>query len=165
MNCELYTYYFNFHFSYLHGFYNSNEIKTSLAQKLNLIFKFNLIKRQINILLWPNMGHKGWRKNRKTLKRGCIIALKFYNKFSSNFVSFGIVFIWLLFTNLLQNLFNIKRHHALVLRKIVHGLFCVFQTKLNNTEYFNTDCNIKKKSFLMLKRSWNYLYFNHNILW
>ena len=37
----------------------------------------------------------------------------------------------LLFIYLHQNLSNIKKHLALVLKKSVHVLFCVFQTDLN----------------------------------
>ena len=37
---------------------NQITLKPSLAQKLNLIFKFSLLKRQINIPLWTNMGKK-----------------------------------------------------------------------------------------------------------
>ena len=37
----------------------------------------------------------------------------------------------LLFVYRHQNLFNIKKHLTLVLKKIVHVLFCVFQTHLN----------------------------------
>ena len=41
------------------------------------------------------------------------------------------VHLRLLFTYLYQNIFNIKKHLALVLKKIVNVLFCVFQTNLN----------------------------------
>ena len=44
----LYTHYFNF---YLNTFYKTNNIKKTLVQRLKLIFKFGLIKRQINIPL------------------------------------------------------------------------------------------------------------------
>ena len=37
----------------------------------------------------------------------------------------------LLFIYLCQNLFSIKKHLALALKKIVHVLNCVFQTNLN----------------------------------
>ena len=37
----------------------------------------------------------------------------------------------LLFTFLHQNLFDIKKHLALALKKIAHVLFCVFQANLN----------------------------------
>ena len=37
----------------------------------------------------------------------------------------------LVLTNLFWNLFNTQKHFALALKKVVHLLFCVFQTKLN----------------------------------
>ena len=41
------------------------------------------------------------------------------------------VHLTLVLTNLFWNLFNTQKHFALALKKIIHLLFCVFQTKLN----------------------------------
>ena len=83
----LYTNYFNFEFSYLHiNFTNQLTLKPGLAQKLKLIFKFIIIKGQINLPRWTQMGHKGWRKDRKTFLWCYTIALKFWDEFNSNFV-------------------------------------------------------------------------------
>ena len=40
-------------------FTNQKILKPSLAQKLELTFKFSKIMGQINIALWTDMGHKG----------------------------------------------------------------------------------------------------------
>ena len=50
----LHTHYFNFQFCYLHTFYKPNNVKQSLAQKLNLIFRFSLIKRHKYSTLDPH---------------------------------------------------------------------------------------------------------------
>ena len=112
---------------------NLITLKQSLAQSLNLIFKFTSIKRKINIPLWTHMGHKWWRKMEKCYT----IPLKFGNEFNANFLwlyfsSYRSIKIWhiylknvqtnnkavhlmLLFTYLHQNLINIKNDFALVL--------------------------------------------------
>ena len=130
----LYTHYINF-LIFIH-FTNQITLKQSLAQRLKLIFKFSSIKRQINIPLWTHLGHKGWRKDGKTFIRCYTIALKFWDEFNANFVllyflSYRSIKIWhiflknvyknnrvvhlrLLFTYFYQNLFNIKKHVALV---------------------------------------------------
>ena len=127
-----------FNFLIFIHFTNQITLKQSLAQKLNLIFKFSLIKRQINIPLWTHMRRKGWRKDGKTFIRCYTIALKFWDEFNANFVlcyfsSQRLIKIWhlylknvkennkavyfrLLFTYLHQNLLNIKKHLALVLK-------------------------------------------------
>ena len=100
------------------------------------------------------MGNKGWRKDGKTFMRYYTIALTFWDDFNANFLllcfssyikvkknltplskKYGknnkVGHLRLLFTYLHQNLFNIKKHLALVLKKIAHAFFCVFQTNLN----------------------------------
>ena len=128
-----YTHYFNF-LIFIHFM---NQMK---SERLKLIFKFSSIKRQINIPLWTYLGNKGWRKDGKTFARCYTIALKFSDNFHANFLllyflSYRSTKIWhlylknvyknsrvvhirLLFTYLYQNLFNIKKHLALVLQKI-----------------------------------------------
>ena len=124
-------------------------LKPSLAQKLKLIFKFSTIKGQINVPLWTHMGHKVWRKDGKIFMKCYTIALKFWDKFNANFVllylsSYGSIKMWHLYLEnveknskavhlkwVLTYLFNTKKHLTLALKKIVHLLFCVFQTKLN----------------------------------
>ena len=55
-----------FHFgSYLHTFEKPNNVKSSLTKKLNLIFKFSLIRRQINV--WGIKREKMWRKTRQCI--------------------------------------------------------------------------------------------------
>ena len=92
------------------------------------------------------MGHKEWKENGKIFTRCYIIALKFWGKFNANFVllyfsSSRSVKVWhLYFKNVKkknnsvlrhQNIFNMKKHLVLVLKKNVCALFCVFQTNLN----------------------------------
>ena len=55
---------------------NQISLKSSLAQKLKLIFIFYTIMGQVNIPFGTHMGHKGWRKDQKTFKRCYTIALK-----------------------------------------------------------------------------------------
>ena len=86
MNCAIYTNHFNFRFSCLHTFYKPNKVKTKLAQKLKLIFKFNTIMEHINDPLWTHMGHKQWRKDGKTFISCYTIALKLRDEFNTNFV-------------------------------------------------------------------------------
>ena len=45
-------------FIFIH-FTNQKTLKPSVAQKLKLILTFSTIMEQINIPLWPHMGHKG----------------------------------------------------------------------------------------------------------
>ena len=99
----LYTHYFNFQFSHLHTFYKPNLMKTKPST--NLIFNFSSIKRQINIPLWTQMGHKGWKKDGKTFIRCYTITLKFRAEFNANFAllyfsSYRSIKIWQLY---LQN--------------------------------------------------------------
>ena len=152
---------FIFFFFYLHTF-NPITLKQSLGQKLKLILKFSMVKTYINITYWNYMGHKRWRKDGKTFTRCYTIALKLWDKFNVNFVwlyfssykaiktwplylknvgkSSKVVHLRLLFTYLHQNLFNFKKHHlALVLKKIVHVVFCVFQTTLNKAINFSVN--------------------------
>ena len=84
------------------NFTNQITLKPSLAQKLKFIFKFSMIEGQINAPLWAQMGHKGWRKDEKTLIRCYTIAWKFWDEFSSNFVlsyfsSYSSIKIWHLY--------------------------------------------------------------------
>ena len=58
-----------------------------------------------------------------------------------------------------QNIFNIKKHLALVLKKIVHVLFYVFQTNLNKA--VNILCklsewirNIQMVEYFNTKKTW-----------
>ena len=58
-----------------------------------------------------------------------------------------------------QNIFNIKKHLALVLKKIVHVLFYVFQTNLNKA--VNILCklsewirNIQMIEYFNTKKTW-----------
>ena len=67
-------------------FTNQITLKPSLAQTLQLIFKFSTIKGQINAPLWTKTGYTGWRKDWKTFIRCYDIALKFWDKFNANFV-------------------------------------------------------------------------------
>ena len=113
--------------------FTNQIIKQSLAQKLNLIFKFNLIKRQKNIPPWTHMRHKGWRKDGKTFIECYTIALNLILilLYFSNYRSIKIwhlylknvkknnkaIYLRLLFTYLHQNLSNIKKHLALVFKK------------------------------------------------
>ena len=71
-------------------FTNQITLKPSLAQKLKLIFKFSTIMEQINVPLWTHMGHKGRRRDGKTLTRCYTIALNFLDEFNANFVSLSL---------------------------------------------------------------------------
>ena len=133
-----------FNFLIFIHFTNQITLKQSLAQRLKLIFKFSLIKRQKNIPLWTHLRHKGWREYGKTFIRCYTIALKFWDEFNANFVllyflSYRSIKIWHLYLKnvfknnrvvhlrlLFQILFNIKKHLALVLKKFVCVVFCVF---------------------------------------
>ena len=129
-----------FNFLIFIHFTNQMTLKQSLTQRLILIFKFTLIKRQINIPLWTHLRHKGSRKDGKTFIGCYTIALKFWDEFNVNFVflyflSHWSIKIWhlylwnveknnkavhlrLLFTYLHQNVFNIKKHISLIIKKI-----------------------------------------------
>ena len=98
---------------------------------MHLTNQVSQTKRQINIPLWTHMGHKGWREDEKTFTRCCTISLKFWHELYVNFVllyfsSYSSIKIWhLYFKNMkkktvlrYQNIFNIKKHLALVLKKI-----------------------------------------------
>ena len=135
---ELYTLYFNFLFFI--RFTNQITLKPSHEQKLGLIFKFSLRKRQINIPSWTHVE--------KLFIRCYTIALKFWDEFNANFVllyfsSYSSIKIWhlylktveknnkavhfrLLFTYLLENIFNIKKHFALVLKNLFICFFSLF---------------------------------------
>ena len=110
-------------------FTNQLILKQSLTWKLNLIFKFSSMMRQIDVPRWAQMGHKGWRENGKSLIRSYTIALKFWHEFNANFVCYISQIIGQLknFTALLQkcretqegiylnqNLFSSKKNLALV---------------------------------------------------
>ena len=41
----------------------------------------------MNIPLWTQMGHKGWRKDGQTFIRCYTIALNFWDEFNDNFVN------------------------------------------------------------------------------
>ena len=74
-----------FNFLIFMHFTNQITLKPSLAQKLKLIIKFSTKMGQINVPLWTNMGHEGWRKDWKTFIRCYTIALKFWDEFNANF--------------------------------------------------------------------------------
>ena len=59
---------------------------TKPGTKVKLLFKSSTIKGQINVPFWAHMGHKGWRKDRKTFIRCYAIVLKFWDEFNANFV-------------------------------------------------------------------------------
>ena len=145
---ELYTRCFNF--LIFIQFTKQITSKQSLAQSLKLILKFSSIKRQINIPLWTHLRHKGWRKDGKTFISCYTIALKFWGEFNANFVllcflRYRSIKIWhlylknvqknnrvvhlrLLFTYLYQNFSNIKKHLALILKKICSSSFlCILK--------------------------------------
>ena len=83
----LYAHYFNFPFSLIFiRFTNQKTLNQSLVQKLNLIFKFSLMKRQINIPHWTFVWYKGWGKDEKTSISCSPIALKFWDEFNASFV-------------------------------------------------------------------------------
>ena len=91
-----------FNFLIFIHFTNQITLKPSLAQKLKLIFKFSTIIEQVDVPLWTNMGHKGWRKDRKTFIRCYTIALKLWDEFNTNFVllyfsSYSSIKMWHLF--------------------------------------------------------------------
>ena len=118
----LYIHYFNF-VIFTH-FANQITLHQNLAQKLNLIFKVNQTKWQINIPLWTHMGHKEWREDGKTFTRCYTIALKFWDEFNPNFVllyfsSYTSIKIW-------NHYFKINKHLALVLIKIcTYTFLCI----------------------------------------
>ena len=121
-------------------FTTKKTLKRSLAQKLNLMFKFSMIMGQINIPLWTHMGYKGWKKNEKTFRRCYTIALKLWDESNSNFVllyfsSYNSIKMWHFFLKnveksnkalylrlvlacLFKNLFNTKKHLAWAHRKL-----------------------------------------------
>ena len=136
--------------------YKLNNITTKPNTKVifKLIFKFRIIKGQISAPLWTNIGHKGWRKDRKTFIRCYNFALKFWDELNANFVllcfsSYSSIKMWHLYLKYME-----KNNNAVHLRqgwsslifsktfsiwrnilplhskRIVHFLFCVFQTKL-----------------------------------
>ena len=138
----LHTHYINF-FTFIH-FTNQITLIQNLAQRLKLILRFSSTKRQKNIPLWTHLRHTGWRKNGKTFIRCYTIVLKFWDEFNANFVllyflSYRSIKVWHLYLKyvfknnkvvhlrlLFQILFNIKKHLALVLKKFVCVVFCVF---------------------------------------
>ena len=89
MHCVTELYYlliisiFNF-LIFMH-FKNQITLKSSIAKKLKLIFKFSTITVQISVPLWTHMGQrmkKGW----KTFMRCYAIALKIWDEFNADFV-------------------------------------------------------------------------------
>ena len=129
-----------FNFLIFIHFTNQMTLKQSLTQRLILIFKFTLIKRQINIPLWTHLRNKGSGKDGKTFIGCYTIALKFWDEFNVNFlflyflshwsIKIWHLYLWnvernnkavhlrLLFTYLHQNIFNIKKYISLILKKI-----------------------------------------------
>ena len=74
-----------FNFLIFIHFKNQITLKSSLAKKLKLIFKFSTITVQISVPLWTHMGQrmkKGW----KTFMRCYAIALKIWDEFNADFV-------------------------------------------------------------------------------
>ena len=123
MNCAIYILIISIS-NFLIFIHSTSKItlKPSLAQKLKLIFKFSTIKGKINAPLWAHMGHKGWRKDGKTLR--CYpIALKFWDEFNSNFVlsyfsSYSSIKIWHLYLKNVE-----KNNKAVHLRLALNYLF------------------------------------------
>ena len=121
----LYTNYFNFEFFIFIHFTNQLTLKPGLTQKLKLTFKFITIKGQINLSRWTQMGHKGWRKDRKTFL--CYtIALKFWDEFNSNFVllhfsSYSSIKLWHLYLK------NMEKNNKVVHLRLVLLIFILVQ--------------------------------------
>ena len=63
----LYTHYFNFQFLISIHFTNLITLKQSLSEKLNLVFKFSLIKRHINFHFGPTWDIKDGERTEKLL--------------------------------------------------------------------------------------------------
>ena len=169
MNCAISSL-LKFQFSYLHLFYKVNNIKTKSSLKVKSYFQIYLDEETNKYFTLGPHGPKGWRKDGKTFVRCYTIALKFGDEFNVNFLlhfshyrsflklqvnknltallhrcgeKYETVHLRLLFTYFHQNLFNIKKHISLVLKKCVHVLFCVFQTNLNNGQPKNKLLNCK----------------------
>ena len=112
-----------FNFLIFIHFTNQIILKPSLAQKSKLIFKFGTIMEQINIPLWTHMGHKGWRKDKKTFIRSDTIALKFWDEFNTKcvllyFSCYSSIKIWHL------RLKNVEKNNKVVpLRVVLAYLF------------------------------------------
>ena len=129
-----------FNFLIFIHFTSQITLKLSLAQKLKLVFKFSIIKGQINVPRCTNMGHKGWRKDGKLFVRCYTIALIFWDQLNAIFVllyfsSCSSIKMWHLYLKnveknsktvdlrlvltylLLSNPFNTKKHLPLVLKK------------------------------------------------
>ena len=103
-------------------FTNQLTLKPGLAQMLKLIFKFITIKGQINLPRWTQMGHKGWRKDRKTFLRCYTITLKFWDEFNSNFVllhysSYSSIKLWHLYLK------NMEKNNKVVHLRLVLLIF------------------------------------------
>ena len=114
----LYTNYFDFQFLIFINSTNQITLKSSLAQKLKLIFKFCAVTEQINVRFWIHMEHKRWRKDRKTFARCYTIALKFWDEFNANFVllyfsSYSYIKMWHLCLK------NVKKNKAALLRLVL----------------------------------------------
>ena len=147
-------------------FTNQITLRKSPTQRLKFTFKCCSIKRQINIPVWIHLGDKGWRKDGKTFIRCWTIALKFWDEFNANFfllyfLSYRLIKIWhlylkneyknnrvvhlrLLFTYLYQDLLNIKKHLALVLKKIcLCSFLCCFLCSFLGWEF----CMAKSKDY------------------
>ena len=137
----LYTHYFNFQFSYLHTFYKPNNIKTKAGTRIKSDFSIKLDKLTDKYsTLDMHVGHNGWRNDGKTIIRCHTIVLRFEMNlmpifFVLHFSSYRSIKTWclylrnveknnylvhlrLLFTYLHQNVFNIMKHLALVLKTI-----------------------------------------------
>ena len=111
-----------FNFIFIH-FTKQITLKPSPAQKLNFIFKFSTIKGQINVHLWTNMGHKGWRKDGQTSIRCYTFALKFLDEFNAKFVlsyfsSYSLIKMWHLYLKNVE-----KNNKAVHLRLVLTYLF------------------------------------------
>ena len=143
MHCVTKLYYlliisiFNF-LIFMH-FKNQITLKSDIAKKLKLIFKFSTITVQISVPLWIHMGHKGWTKDWKTFMRCYAIALKFWDEFNADFVllyfsTFSSIKMWHLYLK------NIEKNN-----KAVHLTLFRMRESPPPSPYQFFPCNIYKR--------------------
>ena len=123
-------------------FKNQITLKSSLAKKLKLIFKFSTITVQISVPLWTHMGQrmkKGW----KTFMRCYAIALKIWDEFNADFVllyfsTFSSIKMWHLYLK------NIEKKN-----KAVHsGFGKVPPSPTSFSPVTSTNVGIRRQNFL-----------------
>ena len=122
MHCVTELYYLliisTFNFLIFMHFKNQITLKSSIAKKLKLIFKFSTITVQISVPLWTHMGQrmkKGW----KTFMRCYAIALKIWDEFNADFVllyfsTFSSIKMWHLYLKNIEK--NNKAVHLTLFR-------------------------------------------------